>query len=133
MPTAPILIVDDSASFRTVARMALERAGYRVIEANDGAAALRHLDGPPLLCIVSDVNMPHMDGVAFVEQVKAHARQRFVPIVMFSTEANLRKMSRCREAGVRAWLSKPFHSDVLVDAVRKLAGPPGTHPTGPLP
>lgn len=120
MDKRPILIVDDSPSFRTLARLALQRAGYAVVDAGNGVDAMRHLEGPPLLCIVSDINMPQMDGVALVEYVKKHQLQRFVPILMFSTEANITKMSRCREAGVRAWLSKPFNPDTLIQAVRKL-------------
>ncbi len=126
MDKRPILIVDDSPSFRTLVRLALDREGYRVIEAGNGIEALRHMDGSPLLCIISDINMPQMDGVALVEHVKAHQLQRLVPILMFSTEANIAKMTRCREAGVRAWLSKPFNPETLVSAIRKLTHVPAS-------
>lgn len=120
-----ILIVDDSASFRTVARMALERAGHQVVEAEHGEAGLKQPDGPRLACVVSDLNMPRMDGATFVEQVRKHSRQSQVPIIMFSTEANVNKMARCRDAGVRAWLSKPFLPHVLVNAVAQVTGVTG--------
>lgn len=126
MDKRPILIVDDSPSFLTLVRLALEREGYRVIEAGNGIEALRHLDAAPLLCIISDINMPQMDGVALVKHVKAHQLQRLVPILMFSTEANIAKMNRCREAGVRAWLSKPFNPETLVSAIRKLTHVPAS-------
>jgi len=118
-----ILIVDDSFSFRMLARLALERAGYAVLEAGNGEEALAQLnntDGAPLLCVISDVNMPRMDGVHFVERLKQHPLQKYVPVLMFSTEANLSKMARCKEMGVRAWLSKPFLPTTLVEAVGKL-------------
>ena len=117
-----VLIVDDSASFRTVARMALERAGHQVVEAENGEAGLKQLDGPRVSCILSDLNMPRMDGATFVEKVRQHSRQSQVPIIMFSTEANVNKMARCRDAGVRAWLSKPFLPHVLVQAVAQVTG-----------
>jgi two-component system chemotaxis response regulator CheY len=117
-----VLVVDDSASFRAVARIALERAGHQVIEAEHGEAGLKQLDGPRLSCILSDLNMPRMDGATFVENVRLHSRQAKVPIIMFSTEANVSKMARCRDAGVRAWLSKPFLPHVLVQAVAQVTG-----------
>lgn len=128
-----ILIVDDSSSFRMLARLALERAGYAVLEAGDGEEALSQLDGPPLLCVISDVNMPRMDGVHFVERLKQHPIQKYVPVLMFSTDANLTKMARCKAMGVRAWLSKPFLPTVLVDAVGKLASQEPTQSTAASP
>ena len=78
---AHILIVDDSSSLRTVVRMSLARAGYDVIEAGDGQEALTQLDKTPKVhLIVSDVNMPHMDGITFVKHVKQHPRHRFAPV-----------------------------------------------------
>lgn len=121
-----LLIVDDSFSFRMLARLALERAGHVVLEAGNGEEALAQLErvgGVPLLCVISDVNMPRMDGVHFVERLKQHPIQKHVPVLMFSTESNLSKMARCKEMGVRAWLAKPFLPTTLVDAVGKLASP----------
>ncbi len=74
-----VLVVDDSASFRTVARMALERAGHQVIEAEHGEAGLKQLDGPRLSCILSDLNMPRMDGATFVENVRSLFQFRYEP------------------------------------------------------
>lgn len=118
-----ILLVDDSPSFRTLARMALEGAGYTVIEAQDGEAAVSMLNGPPLYCIVSDLNMPKMDGLTFVGHVKASPTQRFVPILMFSTESSKARMEQGRVAGVRAWMTKPFSPSSLIDAVARLGSP----------
>ena len=82
-----ILIVDDSSSLRTVVKLALTRAGYDVLEAGDGQQGLAQLDkAAKVHLIVSDVNMPVMDGISFVKQVKQHPRHRFAPVVMLTTE-----------------------------------------------
>lgn len=119
--TKTILIVDDSSSLRTVVRMALQRAGYEVLEAADGQQGLEVLDATPKVhLIVSDVNMPKMDGITFLTQVKQHARHRFAPVVMLTTEGQDEVKQRGRSAGARAWIVKPFNPPQLLDAVAKL-------------
>lgn len=119
-----ILIVDDSSSLRTVVRMALNRAGYDVLEAGDGVQALAALDkAAKVHLIVSDVNMPNMDGIRFVTQVKQHPRHKFVPVVMLTTEGQDAKKQEGRAAGAKAWIVKPFNPPVLLDAVSKLCLP----------
>ncbi len=119
-----ILIVDDSGSLRTVVRLALQRAGYDVLEAEDGVDALQKLDGAGKVhLIISDVNMPRMDGIAFVTQVKQHARHRFTPVVMLTTEGQDAKKEQGRAAGAKAWIVKPFNPPQLLDAVSKLILP----------
>jgi two-component system chemotaxis response regulator CheY len=116
-----ILIVDDSSSLRTVVRMALSRAGYDVLEAGDGVQALATLDkAAKVHLIVSDVNMPNMDGIRFVTQVKQHPRHKFVPVVMLTTEGQDAKKQEGRAAGAKAWIVKPFNPPQLLDAVSKL-------------
>ena len=116
-----ILIVDDSSSLRTVVRLALERAGYAVIEAGDGRDALAKLETTPKVhLIVSDVNMPNMDGIAFVTQVKQHPRHKFTPVIMLTTEAAEEKKRLGQEAGARAWVVKPFQPQQMLAAVSKL-------------
>lgn len=116
-----ILIVDDSSSLRTVVRLALTRAGYDVIEAVDGLAGLQMLDKTPKIhLIVCDVNMPNMDGITFVTQLKQHPRHRFVPVVMLTTEGEEDAKNRGRQAGAKAWMVKPFNPPQLLDAVAKL-------------
>ncbi|MGS0758116.1 response regulator, partial [Roseateles sp. GG27B] len=84
-----ILIVDDSSSMRTVVKIALEREGYQVLEAGDGRDALQLLEKTPKVhLIVSDVNMPNMNGFEFVTQVKLHARHKFAPVIMLTTEVD---------------------------------------------
>ena len=82
-----IMVVDDSASFRSVVGIALKGAGYDVIEACDGRDALAKLDGKKIHLIVSDVNMPNMDGIAFVREVKKNPSYKFTPVIMLTTEA----------------------------------------------
>ena len=83
---------------------------------------MKKLDGPRLSCILNDLNKPRMDGATFVENGRSHSRQAKVPLIMFFTEANVSKMARYRDAGVRAWLSKPFLPHVLVQAVAQVTG-----------
>ncbi len=119
-----ILIVDDSSSLRTVVRIALTRAGYDVLEAGDGVEGLKQLDkAAKVHLIVSDVNMPNMDGITFVTQVKAHAKHRFTPVVMLTTEGEDDMKNRGRLAGAKAWMVKPFNPPQLLDAVSKLVLP----------
>jgi two-component system chemotaxis response regulator CheY len=119
-----ILIVDDSSSLRTVVRMSLSRAGYDVLEAGDGVQALAALEqAPKVHLIVSDVNMPNMDGIAFVGKVKQHPRHKFVPVVMLTTEGQDAKKQEGRAAGAKAWIVKPFNPPQLLDAVSKLILP----------
>ena len=119
-----ILVVDDSASLRTVVRMALNRAGYEVLEAGDGAQALGVLEAAPKVhLIISDVNMPNMDGITFVKEVKKLANYKFTPIIMLTTEGQESKKQEGQAAGVKAWVLKPFQPQQMLDAVAKLALP----------
>lgn len=119
-----ILIVDDSSSLRTIVKMSLTRAGFDVIEASDGRDALARLDqAAKVHLVVSDVNMPNMDGIAFLTAVKAHPNYRFTPVVMLTTEGADAKKDAGRAAGAKAWIIKPFNPPVLLDAVSKLCLP----------
>ena len=115
-----ILMIDDSGSFRTVVRMALQRVGYEVVEAVDGKDALTKLDGRKYNLIVCDVNMPNMDGLTFVKQAKTMSSYKFTPIVMLTTESQESKKAEGKAAGVRAWITKPFQPSQLVEAADKL-------------
>ena len=119
-----ILIVDDSASLRTVVRLALVRAGYEVLEAGDGVEGLAQLDKAGRVnLIVSDVNMPNMDGITFVQKVKQHSRHKFTPVIMLTTEGQDAKKEQGRAAGAKAWIVKPFNPPQLLDAASKLILP----------
>ena len=118
-----ILVVDDSTSFRAVVSMALKGAGYDVVEGCDGKDALTKLDGRKINLIVSDVNMPNMDGLTFVKAAKQLPAYKFTPVIMLTTEAGEDKKAEGKAAGVRAWVVKPFQPPVLLDAVSKLILP----------
>lgn len=119
-----ILIVDDSSSLRMVVKLALQRAGYDVVEAGDGVQGLTALEAAGKVhLIVSDVNMPNMDGITFLTKVKQHPRHKFVPVVMLTTEGQDAKKEQGRAAGAKAWIVKPFNPPQLLDAVSKLILP----------
>lgn len=118
-----ILIVDDSASLRQVLAISLRGAGYDVVEACDGADALRKLDGRKYHLIISDVNMPNMDGIAFVAAAKRLPAYKFTPIVMLTTEAGDARKAAGQAAGARAWIVKPFQPATVLNAVSKLILP----------
>lgn len=115
-----ILLVDDSASVRTVAGIALRGAGYEVVEASNGQEGLERLSGEKVHLIISDVNMPVLDGIAFLKEVKKHPNYKFTPVIMLTTEAGEDKKQEGRAAGAKAWITKPFQPAVMLDAVSKL-------------
>lgn len=115
-----ILIVDDSASLRQVVTMTLKSAGYGVIEACDGKDALAKLTGERVHLIISDVNMPNMDGITFLKEVKKNPQYRFTPVIMLTTEGSDDKKRLGQEAGAKAWMVKPFQPQQMLAAVAKL-------------
>jgi two-component system, chemotaxis family, chemotaxis protein CheY len=115
-----ILVVDDSSSMRQVVRMALKAGGYEVIEACDGKDALAKLSGQKIHLVISDVNMPNMDGITFVQELKKIPTYKFMPVIMLTTEAGEAKKKEGQAAGVRAWVVKPFQPTQLLQAVSKL-------------
>ncbi|MBU4336954.1 MAG: response regulator [Actinobacteria bacterium] len=115
-----VLIVDDSASVRQVVRITLSGAGYDVIEGTDGQDALVRLDGTRVHLIITDVNMPRMDGITFVQEVKKLPAYRFTPIVMLTTESQSEKKAQAQAAGAKAWVTKPFQPAQMLAAVAKL-------------
>lgn len=118
-----IMVVDDSLSVRTVAGIALRGAGYSVIDAGNGQEALAKLGGQRVNLIISDVNMPVMDGITFLKEIKRHPTSKFTPVIMLTTETGADKKQAGREAGAKAWIVKPFEPSALLDAVSKLVLP----------
>ena len=115
-----ILIVDDSSSMRQVVSITLKQAGHEVIEACDGKDALTKLAGQKVHLVISDVNMPNMDGITFVREMKKNAAYRFVPVIMLTTEGSDEKKKAGQDAGAKAWVVKPFQPQQLLAAVTKL-------------
>jgi two-component system chemotaxis response regulator CheY len=116
-----ILVVDDSPSIRQIVGLTLKGAGYGVIEAVDGIDALSKLDGQKISLIVSDVNMPNLDGIGLVKKIKLLPDYKFTPILMLTTEAGESMKAEGKAAGAKAWLVKPFQPAVLLAAITKLA------------
>ena len=115
-----IMVVDDSISIRQVVGIALKQAGYDVIEGVDGKDALAKLTGQKVSLIISDVNMPNMDGITFVRELKTRPAYKFTPILMLTTESQEDKKEQGKAAGARAWMVKPFKPEALLAAVQKL-------------
>lgn len=118
-----IMVVDDSAALRQVVSIALKGAGYSVIEGSDGADALLKMTGQKINLIISDINMPNMDGISFVKAMKAMPAYRFTPVIMLTTESAEGKKAEGQAAGAKAWVVKPFRPEVMLNAVQKLVLP----------
>lgn len=118
-----IMIVDDSASLRQALCITLQGAGYDTLQACDGQDALSKLRGQKVHLFISDVNMPHMDGICFTKAVKTLPAYRFTPIVMLTTESHAEKKAQARAAGANAWVLKPFNPLQLLSVVQQLVLP----------
>lgn len=115
-----ILVVDDSASMRQVIAGTLDSAGFTTVTAVDGIDALEKLNQQRVNLIVSDVNMPNMDGLTFLKELKRRPDNKFTPVIMLTTETMAAKKEEGRQAGAKAWIVKPFQPDTIVAAVHKL-------------
>jgi two-component system, chemotaxis family, chemotaxis protein CheY len=118
-----IMVIDDSASLREVVGISLRTAGYEVIEACDGRDALGKLTDRKVQLMICDVNMPVMDGISFVKEVKQLPRHRYVPIIMLTTESRESRKVEGQLAGAKAWVVKPFRPEQMLRAVAKLILP----------
>lgn len=115
-----VLVVDDSASIRQVVSMTLKGAGYQTIEAYDGKDALSKLAGNRVHLVISDVNMPNMDGITLLKELKQRPDTKFTPVIMLTTESEASKKEQGRAAGAKAWVVKPFAPEQMLAAVAKL-------------
>jgi len=118
-----IMVVDDSASLRQVVGIALRGAGYDVLEGCDGRDALNKLTGQKVHLVISDVNMPNMDGITFVKNLKQLPAYKFTPVIMLTTESQEGKKQEGQAAGAKAWVVKPFQPAQMLAAVAKLVMP----------
>lgn len=117
-----VLIVDDSTVMRMTVSSILKEEGYEVIEADNGQVALDKATGAAVDLIISDINMPVMDGLTFARLIKEQPQYRFVPIIMLTTVTGQSEMEAGKAAGVKAWMVKPFDKVKLLSAVAKLLG-----------
>ena len=117
-----ILLVDDSVTLRMSLKEPLEKEGFEVIEAEDGVDGLKSLDEhPDTNLVISDVNMPNMDGLEMVEKIKAIEKYKFIPILMLTTEGAAAVKQKGIELGVKAWAIKPIKAQKIISAAKKLA------------
>lgn len=114
-----LLIVDDSASMRQMVSFTLKDAGYDIIAATNGKDALTKLDGAKISMVITDLNMPEMDGIELIKQLRGKAGFKFTPIVMLTTESHDSKKMAGKQAGASGWIVKPFKPDQLLDTVKK--------------
>ena len=117
-----IMTVDDSASVRQMVAFTLKGAGYEVVEAVDGKDALSKLQGNPVHMVITDLNMPNLDGIGLIRGVRANAAYKFIPIVMLTTESQDTKKQEGRSAGATGWIVKPFKPEQLITVVKKVLG-----------
>ncbi|MDD2861458.1 MAG: response regulator [Acidiphilium sp.] len=116
-----VLTVDDSRTMRDMLRLSLVEAGFRVVQAEDGVHGLEVLRDETPDVIVTDINMPRMDGFGFIEAVRRDAAWRSTPVLVLTTEVDAEKKSRAKAAGATGWIVKPFDPVKLVDVIRRVA------------
>jgi len=119
---ATILAVDDSASMRQMVAFTLKGAGYDVVEADDGVNALKAAKGKKIDLVVTDVNMPNMDGISLIKELRRLPEYKFTPMLMLTTEAGDGKKQEGKAAGATGWIVKPFNPDQLLATIKKVLG-----------
>lgn len=120
--SASILTVDDSSSLRMAVRIALTGAGYTVTEAGDGMEGLTKAGTQRFDMIITDLNMPRMDGLTMIREIRKSGKQTGVPIIFLTTESDDGVKGQAKAAGATGWLVKPFNADQLVKIARKVLG-----------
>ncbi len=119
-----VLVVDDSATVRQQVATALTQAGFQVVEASDGSQGLNLAKKGGIDCVISDVNMPMMNGIEMVTLIKQDPSLSSIPVVMLTTEGSKELIAKAKQAGASGWIVKPFKAEMLVAAVRKLTSVP---------
>lgn len=114
-----ILTVDDSSSVRQMVGFTLREAGYEVIEASDGKDALSKMTGKPINLVITDLNMPNMDGIELIKSIRKNPIHKFLPILMLTTESQESKKIEGKQAGATGWIVKPFKQEQLLEVIKK--------------
>lgn len=117
-----IMTVDDSTSVRQMVSFTLKEAGYDVVEACDGKDALSKIANAPLNMVVTDLNMPNMDGIELIKNIRSNSKYKFIPIIMLTTESQDSKKMEGKAAGATGWIVKPFKPDQLLAVIKKVIG-----------
>lgn len=116
---ATILVVDDSASMRQLVSFAIKDAGYGAAEAVNGKDGLAKALGSRMDMVITDLNMPEMDGISMIKQLRCNPQYKFTPIVMLTTESQEAKKLEGKQAGASGWIVKPFKPETLLEVVKK--------------
>ncbi len=117
-----IMTADDSASVRQMVSFTLKQAGYGVVEAVDGRDALEKIKTTDIQMLITDLNMPKIDGIELIREVRTLDKCRFIPIIMLTTESQTTKKMEGKAAGATGWIVKPFKPDQLLAVVKKVLG-----------
>jgi two-component system, chemotaxis family, chemotaxis protein CheY len=117
-----IMTVDDSASIRQLVSFTLKGAGYEVTEATDGRDAIAKINHSPVQMVVTDLNMPNLDGIGLIKWLRSNSAYRFIPIIMLTTESQETRKQEGKAAGATGWIVKPFRPEQLLGVVRKVLG-----------
>jgi two-component system chemotaxis response regulator CheY len=120
MMSKVIMTADDSASIRQMVSFTLKGAGYDVIEAVDGKDALAKLGGATVHMLITDLNMPNLDGIGLIREVRGKPDFKFIPIIMLTTESQDSKKQEGKTAGATGWIVKPFKPEQLLAVVKKV-------------
>jgi len=115
-----VLVVDDSVTIRQMVSFTLKEAGFTVLEAIDGQDALQRLGSGRVDLVVTDLNMPRMDGITLIRALRGRSTTRSTPVLMLTTESQESKRQEGRAAGATAWIVKPFHPDRLLQVIAKV-------------
>lgn len=116
------MTVDDSTSIRQMVSFTLQEAGYNVIEASDGMDALNKISGNQVNMIITDLNMPNLDGISLIKKVRQNPSYKFIPIIMLTTESQNEKKLEGKAAGATGWIIKPFKPEQLIGVIKKVLG-----------
>lgn len=119
---ANVLVVDDSVSMRQLITGTLKEAGYQAVEAGDGQEGLKAAQSGGFDAVITDINMPNMDGIALIKELRGMTHYKFKPILVLTTESGGDMKQKGKEAGATGWIVKPFSPEKLLSAVRKVLG-----------
>jgi two-component system chemotaxis response regulator CheY len=115
-----VLIVDDSSTMRQMLGLTLRKAGFEVIEGSNGQEGLQRLEGEQVGLVITDLNMPVMDGIALVQAIRQLPNYRFIPILLLTTEIGDDKKQAARAAGATGWMAKPFQPESLLRVIARV-------------
>ena len=116
------MTVEDSTSLREMISFVMKEAGYDVVEAQDGQDALSKMNGSPVDMVITDLNMPIMNGIELTKSLRSNPKYKFIPIVFLTTESQIQKKDAAKDAGATGWIVKPFKPDHLLKVIKKVLG-----------